>query len=162
MAGMTQNKDLNLKEEINSSVIWSVVCTRDICRYPRRVHAAGEATRKDSWRKEKKWDLCCLFFYWMWHVFGCSCQKLISGQTWKPLVVTKVDPFWQKPNIPLSEGLGAQVRNMSVSSNYIFQCGSRGVHVSALLSLDHEINFSCTLTCTLTVHMSSVLSNLTL
>ena len=78
-----------------------------------------------------------------------------------PLVVTKVDPFWLKPNIPLSEGLGAQVRNMSVSRNYIFQCGSYGVHVSALLSLDHEINFSYTLTCTLTVHMSSALSNLT-
>ena len=79
-----------------------------------------------------------------------------------PLVVTKVDPFWQKPNIPLLEGLGAQVRNMSVSRNYIFQCGSYGVHVYAFLSLDHEINFSCTLTCALTVYMSSALPNLTL
>ena len=78
-----------------------------------------------------------------------------------PLVVTKVDPFWQKPNIPLSEGLGAQVRNMSVSRNYSFQCGFYGLHVPAFLSLDHEINFSYTLTCTLTVHMSSALSNLT-
>ena len=76
-------------------------------------------------------------------------------------MVTEVDPFWQKPNIPLSKGLGEQVRNMYVSRNYIFQCGSYGVHVSALLSLDHEIIFSYTLTCTLTVHMSSALSNLT-
>ena len=100
----------------------------------------------------------------MIRVLGCKSYGRISNIVMEsfPLVVTKVDPFWLKPNIPLSEGLGAQVRNMSVSRNYIFQCGSYSLHVSALVSLDHEIKFSCTLTCTLTVHMSSALSNLTL
>ena len=39
-----------------------------------------------------------------------------------PVVDEKSSHVLAKPNIPLSKGLGAQVRNMSVSSKSIFQC----------------------------------------
>ena len=75
---------------------------------------------------------------------GCATLKVVP-----PVVDEKSSHVLTKPNIPLSKELGAQVRNMPVSSNSIFQCGHHdilafsvsymSIKIKILLWMDHPM-----------------------